>query len=139
MADSWSLAFRRSFQTKEPPGRGAAARTGRTATGSSEDFALVAKKGWDRGKGKKLKMPQKPTSGMNTRLVLESGRALVLLDGLALIWAFSSSPSQRPIAVLLVPVMAVALVASTTVTAVVALLAASLGGILFITGDRLIQ
>jgi serine phosphatase RsbU (regulator of sigma subunit) len=55
--------------------------------------------------------------------------------GLGLIWAFSSSPTQRPIAVLLVPVLGVALGASVWVTASVALVAVSAGGVLFLTGD----
>jgi len=37
---------------------------------------MVAPKHWDRKKGKKFKMPQKPTSGMNTRTVLDIGTAL---------------------------------------------------------------
>ena len=68
--------------------------------------------------------------------------AKVLLAGLtglglalALVGAFSSSPTQRPLAVLLIPVLAIALVASWVSTAAVALLAVAAGGAMFATGD----
>lgn len=68
------------------------------------------------------------------------GRALVggvagLAVALGLVWVFSSSSTQRPLAVLLVPVLGVALVASSWTTLVVALLAVGSGGVLFMTGD----
>lgn len=37
---------------------------------------MVAKLTWDRGNGKRFRMPQRPTHGMNTRKVVEIGEKL---------------------------------------------------------------
>jgi serine phosphatase RsbU (regulator of sigma subunit) len=70
------------------------------------------------------------------------GDARALLAGLAglgvalgLVVAFGAGATQRPIAVLLVPVLAVALVASAVTTSIVAMVAVAVGGVLVVTGD----
>ena len=68
-------------------------------------------------------------------IVFRSPASVLQASSVALVGAFSSSPTQRPLAVLLIPVLAVALVASWKSTAVVALLAVVAGGAMFATGD----
>lgn len=65
-----------------------------------------------------------------------AGGLIGLIVGLGLIWAFGSGASERPIAVLLIPVLGVALAASWVTTSVVALVAVVTGLALVMTGDQ---
>lgn len=63
------------------------------------------------------------------------GGLIGVVVALVLITVFGSSPNARPIALLLLPVLAVALVASTRTTVIVTVVAVALGTILVASGD----